>query len=523
MPLPDYDYNESGKKIEFETSETEFLYEIGRGFSSAQDMKAMLDSVLNLIAGHFKIKRGSINIYDDVSEYIHIDIAYGYTQEEIKRGTYKPGEGIIGTVFKTGRPIVVPSTNDEPRFLNRTGVRSKKNPEDGVFICVPVSVEDSVIGTISIDKNKEEDERFSEELKTLITVSIMIANGVNERRKSLHKEEELETENRLLKLRLSDKKIQGSLIGTSGKMKDLTEKIMLVAPMNTTVLLTGESGTGKEVIADAIYKNSLRNSGPYIKVNIAALPDNLIESELFGHERGAFTGALAQKKGRFELANGGTIFLDEIGDLNLQSQVKLLRVIQEKTIERLGGTKSIPLDVRIISATHQNLEEKVERGEFRQDLYYRLNVFPIYAMPLRERRADIVLLADYFLEKYSKETGKNIKRISTEAIDMLVSYHWPGNIRELENCIQRAVIISSEDVIRSNHLPPSLQMAEISDPNEFSLDDMVNRYVKEIIIDALKASKGNITKAAQNLGTTKRILNYKIKQLGVNFMDFRNK
>jgi Nif-specific regulatory protein len=294
----------------------------------------------------------------------------------------------------------------------------------------------------------------------------------------------------------------------------------MVAPTASTVLVCGESGTGKELVANAIHENSPRKDGPYVRVNIAALPEGLIESELFGHEKGAFTGAAALKKGRFELAHGGTIFLDEIGDLAPHLQVKLLRVIQEKSIERLGGEKTLPLDVRIVAATHRDLEEKIVRGEFREDLYYRLNVFPLYVPPLRERKADVILLADHFLERYSREHGKTIGRISSEAIDMLAAYHWPGNVRELENCMERAVIMSGEDVIRSYHLPPSLQMARPA-AAPVTLEEMVNGFRREIIIDHLKMSRGNITSAAEMLGTTKRILTYTIHNLGIEYARYR--
>ena len=348
----------------------------------------------------------------------------------------------------------------------------------------------------------------------------MITHAVNSRKEMRKREALLEEENRLLKMRLSSREKPRDILGNSPAMRRMAEKILLVAPTGSTVLITGESGTGKELVADAIHRHSHRKDGPFIKVNMAALPENLIESELFGFEKGAFTGAVGRKKGRFELAQGGSIFLDEIGDLGPGLQVKLLRVIQEKTIERVGGEKTIPLDVRIIAATHQNLEEKIKAGQFRPDLYYRLNVFPIHAPPLRERKADIMLLADHFLEKYRGEHGRDIRRISSEAIDLLTSYHWPGNVRELENCIERAVILSTEDVIRSYHLPPSLQTAEDS-PEPRGLDEMVDRYQKEIIIDHLKMAKGNITRAAQMLGTTKRILTYRVKMLDIEYEKYR--
>jgi Nif-specific regulatory protein len=279
------------------------------------------------------------------------------------------------------------------------------------------------------------------------------------------------------------------------------------------VLLLGESGTGKELVANAIHYNSLRAEKPFIKINCAALPANLVEAELFGYEKGSFTGATRQKEGKFELAHGGTIFLDEIGSLALESQGKLLRVLQEKELERLGGTQNIRVNIRLIAASNQDLRLAVEKGTFREDLFYRLNVYPIYLPPLREREADILLLADYFLEKYSKEYDKDIKRISTPAIDALTQYHWPGNVRELENCMERAVLLCEDQVIHSYHLPPTLQTAKETGTHPTrSLGEAVERFEKELLIDALKSSRGNMRKAASALKTTERIFGYKVKK-----------
>ena len=288
------------------------------------------------------------------------------------------------------------------------------------------------------------------------------------------------------------------------------------------MLIRGESGTGKELIANSIHYNSLRNSHPFVKINCAALPENLIESELFGHEKGAFTGAATQKKGKFEMANKGTIFLDEIGTMQPGVQVKLLRVLQEREFERVGGYKTIKTDVRIIAATNSNLEEMVEENTFRDDLYFRLNVFPIYLPSLRMRRTDIILLADFFLEKYAREHFKKIKRFSTPAIDMMMQYHWPGNVRELENCIERAVLLCNEGAIHSYHLPPSLQTGkESSTLVPMTLEAAVHNLEKEMIIDSLKNTRGNIKKAAELLGTTVRKFSYKASRYEVNYKDYR--
>jgi len=282
------------------------------------------------------------------------------------------------------------------------------------------------------------------------------------------------------------------------------------------VLIRGESGTGKELVANSIHYNSQREKFPFVKINCAAIPANLIESELFGHEKGAFTGALRQKTGKFELADSGTLFLDEIGSIEPEVQTKLLRILQEKEFERVGGNKTIKIDVRIIAATSRNLENAVTEGNFRNDLYYRINVFPIYLPPLRERRTDVLVLADFFLEKYSLENNKKILRFSTPSIDMLMAYHWPGNVRELENCIERAVLLCEDKVIHSFHLPPTLQTGGESNtlPN-VSLDQAVARLEREMMIDSLKHTRGNISQAAKTLNTTVRKFSYKINKYDV--------
>ncbi len=270
-------------------------------------------------------------------------------------------------------------------------------------------------------------------------------------------------ENTHLRQELKERYDFSSIIGTSGPVRQMYEQMAQVAATNTTVLIRGESGTGKELVAHSIHYNSPRANKPFVKVSCAALPDSLIESELFGYERGAFTGAEQRKKGRFELAEGGTLFLDEIGDINLSTQVKLLRVLQEREFERLGSTETMKVNVRMVAATNKDMERAIAAGTFREDLYYRLNVFIIFVPPLRERKADLLLLVDHFLEKFSREHHKNIKRISTPAIDMLMSYHWPGNVRELENTLERAVLMCDGQVIHGHHLPPSLQTAEASE------------------------------------------------------------
>jgi len=284
-----------------------------------------------------------------------------------------------------------------------------------------------------------------------------------------------------------------------------------------TVLIYGETGTGKELVAKAIHENSPRAAGPLVRVNCAAIPESLLESELFGHEKGAFTGALTRRRGRFEEAHGGTIFLDEVGELPLGAQAKLLRVLQEREFEPLGSSKTVKVDVRIIAATNRDLQKEVESGKFRADLYYRLNAFTIHIPPLRDRGADILLLAEYFISKYSQELQKPVKRMSSAVAEILLNYHWPGNVRELENTIERAVLMSTGNTVEVFHLPPTLQPQNIT-PSEKSfgiLKSMVESYERSIIMEALQASSGNISKAARLLQTTRRIIQYKAAKYGL--------
>lgn len=314
------------------------------------------------------------------------------------------------------------------------------------------------------------------------------------------------------------------IIGSSDRMKAVFRLIEQVAGTDATVLITGESGTGKELVAKAIHECSKRAEGPFVAVNCSALPESIIESELFGHEKGAFTGAIATRQGRFEAAKNGTLFLDEIGDLSLAVQVKLLRILQERSFERVGGNKTIKTNARIVVATHRDLRTEVSEGRFREDLYFRLNVFPIQLPPLHERGADILLLADWFAEKCGAGAGKQIRRISSPALDLLMIYHWPGNVRELENCIARACILSTDGVIHSYHLPPSLQSATSTGTEPAStFDGAIARLEKEMLVEALKIERGNAASAARRLGITERRIRLAMRQYKLNYHSFRTK
>jgi len=493
------------------------LYEISNAIHASLDLKRSLFRVLDLLAEHLGMNRGSISLLNPETSEIHIEVAHGMSSTAKSKGHYKLGEGITGRVIETGRPIAVPEIGDEPLFLDRTGARKGIDKSKISFICVPIKDGRRVVGALSVDRFFESGSSLGEDVRLLEIISSLIVQKVTLLERINREKDQLKEENIRLRKELNKKYSFSNIIGNSRKMQEVFYLITQVAKSNANVLLLGESGTGKEMVANAIHYNSLRSAKPLVKVNCAALPENLVEAELFGHEKGAFTGAIRQKEGKFELANGGTIFLDEIGSLALESQGKLLRVLQEKELERLGGTKTIKVNVRLIAATNKDLAVAVEEGRFREDLFYRLNVYPIYLPLLREREADVLLLADYFLEKYAKEYHKNIKRISTPAIDAFVRYNWPGNVRELENCMERAVLLCDDQVIRSYHLPPTLQTAEETGTQQTqSLKDAVDTFEREFLIDALKSSRGNMRNAAKALQTTERIFGYKVKKHVIN-------
>jgi Nif-specific regulatory protein len=501
--------------------ETTYLYEIAKVLTETIDLRKSLYSVLEILSRSLGMRRGTITILNPLRDEIQIEVAHGLSRSAMQRGRYKPGEGITGRVIQQGKSFVVPKISEEPSFLNRTASR-RQNQEELSFICVPIKKGQQVVGSLSVDLPYDDNVDLKASERLLTVIATMLAQWVINLETLQIEKEALHQENLRLQEQLASKHRITNIIGNSNKMREVFQMISQVCRSNATVLIRGESGTGKELVANAIHYNSPRAKHTFIKVNCAALPATLIESELFGHEKGAFTGAIKQKRGKFELANKGTIFLDEIGSIGLDVQANLLRVLQEKEFERVGGTQTIKVDVRIIAATSKNLEQAVEDETFRGDLYYRLNVFPIYLPPLRERKTDVLLLADHFLELYARENNKDIRRFSTPAIDMLMQYHWPGNVRELENCIERAVLLCEGGVIRSYHLPPTLQTGEQSDTVPArSLEEAVAGLEREIIIDALKNTRGNMVMAAELLQTTVRKFTYKAKKYGVDYRQYR--
>jgi Nif-specific regulatory protein len=497
--------------------------ETGQTLAGTLELKRAMSLVLENLGRHHGMMLSAITLLDaDIGE-LRIVAAHGLDERSVRHVRYKVGEGITGRVVQTAKPIVVPKVSSEPMFLDRLGVRKKTTGKGEVtFVCVPILVNRKPVGALSVDLKYKADRNYDRATKFLSIIATMIAQAIKMDHLIESDKQRLLDENTHLKQELRERYDFSHIVGNSNPLRQVYEQVTQVARANTTILLRGESGTGKELIAHAIHYNSLRAHKPFVKVSCAALPETLIESELFGYEKGAFTGAQGRKKGRFELADGGTLFLDEIGDLNMSTQIKLLRVLQEREFERLGGIDTVKVNVRLVAATNKDLEKAIAAGNFREDLYYRLNVFTIYMPPLRERKSDVLLLADHFLEKFAREHDKRIKRISTTAIDMLASYHWPGNVRELENIIERAVLLCESGVIHGHHLPPTLQTAERSGTvTRLSLENTVQSYESDLILDALKTTRGNRKRAAQLLDTTERILGYKVKKYKIDCHRFR--
>lgn len=508
------------------------LRDINHALTVERTPRAGFQRALAILERNYGIARGAIVVANPDTGRLRVEASCGVVGVG-QNAEWKADEGITGRVVTSGKPVVITQISKEPSFLHRTGQRAQGSRSETSFICVPIFGTKQSVGALNIDFPFDKDRNYDFDLHVCGLVAGMLGQAFRLRDASeaivsalngvtAIERQKLVAENTHLKAELKERYDFSQIIGTSGPMRQVFEQIAQVATTNTTVLVRGESGTGKELIAHALHYNSPRSKNSFLKVSCAALPDSLIEAELFGHEKGAFTGATARKKGRFELADGGTLFLDEVGDINLSTQIKLLRVIQEKQFERLGGIAPVTSNVRLIAATNADLEKAIAAGTFREDLLYRLNVFTIFVPPLRERKTDIILLADTFLEKYSIEHNKSVRRIATPAIDMLMAYHWPGNVRELENSIERAVLVCDENVIHARHLPPSLQTGEASGTTtRVALVDAVSTYEKDLIQDALKTTRGNRVQAARLLDSTERIISYKVKKYRIDCRRFR--
>jgi Nif-specific regulatory protein len=499
--------------------ELNLLLNISYTLESSLELRAVIRPVLLKMEELMGLKCGTITILDRKGDSFSTSEAVGLPRHLSKEEYLRHYRSLIDDVIRTGQAVVVPDISAEP-LLKREGAAEVE--EKIALICVPVKLGEEVVGCLSAERPSRAEVSLPADRRLLSLVANLIAQSVQFHRLNQERLNALRAENERLQEQLQNSLRPPNMIGNSNAMRSVYRHIEQVANSTTTVLIRGESGVGKELVARALHEQSPRNGKAFVKFNCAALPESIIESELFGHEKGAFTGAISMRKGRFEIANGGTIFLDEIGDFSPSTQVKLLRVLQEKEFERVGSQTPIRSDVRVITATSRNLEEMIEREKFRSDLYYRLNVFPIYIPPLRERKSDVLLLADYFVEKYAKQNQKPVQRISTAAIDLLVSYHWPGNVRELENCIERAVLLCQDKAIEAHHLPPTLQKKDASEKNSRgTLESSLSALEYEMIVAELKASDGNMAAAARHLGLTERQIGLRVKRFGIDFKRFR--
>ncbi|NLX13847.1 MAG: sigma 54-interacting transcriptional regulator [Phycisphaerales bacterium] len=523
------------------------LREISQIMGSSLDLKKVFDRVMRVLAAELGFETGRLVILDAVSGQLRIEIAHGLTPEEQARGIYALGEGVTGQVFTTGLPRVISDVRQEPDYLDRTRPR-KSHEQPYSFIGLPITSESQTIGVLCADKPFVDQPTLDHEVEILTIVSAMIAQSVCISGMVHREKEELLDELSELRKIMHDRYQFANIIGSSPPMLSVFRTIEQVARARATILIMGETGTGKELIAKALHYNSDRADKPFIRVNCGALSGHLLESELFGHIKGAFTGAIRDKTGRFEAANGGTIFLDEIATMEMTLQVKLLRVLQEREFERVGDYRTRSVDVRVIAASNLDLEEEVRAKRFREDLYYRLNVVVIQLPPLRDRKEDIPQLIDCFLDKYNAENDRNLRRMSRDVLNLLLRYYWPGNVRELENTIERAVVLSDGQDFTMDLLPTAIRAFADKDRPRGRMespDELIEQLVRwamsdvrigvegqiwprfmslmerALIGEALKRCGGTKIKAADYLGINRNTLNKKHRELGLDGGEFR--
>jgi Nif-specific regulatory protein len=526
--------------------ELAILTEIGQILSSTLELGDAFAKMMQIISDKLNMRRGSLVLLDESTGRLRTEAAVGLTQEEIERGKYALGEGITGNVVATGRPRLIPDVRSDPDFLNRTGrLTSEMANETISFLCVPIKIESRTAGALSVDKPFVSEDDLQNDLIFLNIVAAFLAQAIQINRMVMRQKDQLLEENAQLRAQVRDRYRFENIIGDSPAMHDVFATVGQVANSRATVLLLGETGTGKEMIAKAIHHNSPRRDKPFIRVNCGAMTSTLLESELFGHVKGSFTGAIRDKEGRFEAANQGSIFLDEIGTMEPPLQVKLLRVLQEREFERVGDTQTMKVDVRVIAATNVDLQEEVAKGNFREDLFYRLNVVCIYLPPLRNRREDIPRLIDHFLDKYNAINDRRLRRISRDMLNVLLRYSWPGNVRELENAVERAVVLSTGEDFTEDLLPLSVRMfaaqrrtnqssesietltGRLADQaigdyemREGEIYQLVMDQIEHALIDRALGKCGGVkTKAADFLGINRNTLNKKVKDLGIETAD----
>ena len=495
------------------------LHRIARILASPGEPADELGEALRILSDELGMRRGIISILTGTLDELRVIVSHDI-QTEAQTVSYRLGEGITGRVVATGKPIAVPSLDQEPLFLDRTGARRHLDISTLSFLCVPIIYDGTALGALSVDIVKDSSDNLEVQLALLENAAALIAGRIQRRI--------LFEESSRLRGILADSPLR-RILGESEPVRELRHHIRTLATSSTTVLITGETGTGKGLVAETIHLESVRRDKPFIKVNCSAISPSLIESELFGHRKGAFTGATENRTGHFETANGGSIFLDEIGDMPIPAQAKLLTVIQEREFTPVGDSRPRRVDVRIIAATNHDLETAVAKGRFRADLFYRLNVFRLHVPPLRERGSDILVLAKRFLDGFVRDSGRQALILGAVAADALMRHAWPGNVRELANTMERAAIVATGDTIRRTDLPPEIAGLSVDVPSavvsggaELTLEERVAQFERALIVQALEETEGNQSRAARRLGTTKRIMQYKCQKYGIDYRAFRD-
>lgn len=499
----------------------------------ALDLEAALDGVLCILSEKLSMQRATVTLYEPEIHQLTINASYGLTLEEKQRGVYRLDEGVTGKIFRSNEPFYVPDISKEPLFLDKTGARKLQRGMTS-FIGVPIVLQGDPIGVLNVDRFFDDHIAIEEDIDFLKIVATLIGQFLSLNKKVMEREAVFKRENASLRYQISQQNKGLYIVGKSSAMMEVQRQMERVSPTQATVLLLGESGVGKTLIARIIHDLSERKGHPFVKLNCASIPENLLEAELFGYEKGAFTGATSSREGRFEEADRGTIFLDEIGELPLNLQAKLLRVLQEKELERLGSNKTRTVDIRIIAATNKDLEKLVEQHEFRLDLYYRLNIFPIVIPALCERREDVTGLLNHFLRKAAQNYGRTVS-LTAGALDALIQYDWPGNVREMENLIERLVIMSDSDYISLEFIAPYLESGapasehvaavptgshagglsnsqHISSQHSSCQHTSLQELEKNEIIHALESNGWIQYKAAASLGLTARQMGYRVKR-----------
>jgi Nif-specific regulatory protein len=488
-------------------SAIDHINEISAWVSSVQDLDQLLELIIETATRMMDAKASSLLLLDRKTQKLYFKVATGAKGTDIKQFEIDLGQGIAGYVAQTGEPLLIPDVAKDPRWYKE--ISESIGFKTQSIACVPMKINAEIIGVVEIIDKADGSSIRDEDLKILSVFADLAARAIGNARKIEHDKKEI----RDLKNELRSKY---EIVGESKALRKVISDAIKVANSKSTTLLLGESGTGKELLARLIHRVGPRKDEPMIVLNCAALPETLLEDELFGHEKGAFTGAVARKIGKFELADRGTIFLDEIGEMSPGMQSKLLRILQEGVFYRVGGNKAIPVDVRVISATNRNIEEDVTRGKFREDLYYRINVVQIHMPPLRERREDIVLLAEYFLDIFKKERGTSNLVISKEAMELMVEYDWPGNVREMKNALERAVVMGNGKQILPEDLPafactPQYPGLEVG----LSLKEAIDMFKKEFIVINLRHTEGNRSLAAKIMKIQRTYLSRLIAKFGI--------